>query len=131
MDWTLSDEEYETVLALPGEERYGYLLKRVAEWELVWSLAEDDGWALAGDGEGHELVPVWPHERFARACATGNWADQRPRSVEVSDWLELWLPGLAREGKLIAAFPTPSSLGVAVTPERFGDDLRAELANHE
>ena len=131
MDWTLSDEEYETVLALPGEERYGYLLRWVADWELVWSLAEDDGWALAGDNEGHELVPVWPHERFATVCATGNWADQRPRSIEVSDWLGLWLPGLAREGKLIAAFPTPGSQGVVVTPERFGEDLRMEPASRE
>ena len=131
MTWAMHDKEYETVLTLPGEERYAYLVKRVADWELVWSLADDDDWALAADGEGHELVPVWPHERFATGCATGNWAGYRPRSIEVSDWLHLWLPGLTRDGRLIAAFPTPGGQGVVITPERFGDDLRAELSRLE
>ena len=65
MTWAMHDKEYETVLTLPGEERYAYLVKRVADWELVWSLADDDDWALAADGEGHELVLAWHQKRFA------------------------------------------------------------------
>jgi Protein of unknown function (DUF2750) len=126
MTWAMRDKEFESVLALPGDRRYAYFIKRVADWELVYSLAADDGWALAGDDGGHELLPIWPHERFAAACTMGNWAGYQPRSIEASDWMELWLPGLVRDHRLVAVFPTPASHGVVVRPDRLKDDLQAE-----
>jgi hypothetical protein len=65
----MHDKEFESVLALSGSERYAYFVKRVADWAELWSLKTEDGWVLAGDDAGHELVPIWPHQRFAMACA--------------------------------------------------------------
>lgn len=128
MTWKMHDKEFASVLALPGDRRYSYFISKVADWGLVWSLASDDGWALAADDEGHELIPAWPHERFASACATNNWAGYEPRAIELSNWTEKWIPGMIRDRRLVAVFPTPTDKGVIVSPERLKDDLDEELS---
>jgi hypothetical protein len=125
------DKEFESVLSLSGSERYRYFVKKVADWEAIWSLRTQEGWILAGDDQGNELVPVWPHERFAVACATGNWSDSEPVRIEISTYLERWIPGMVRDRRLVAIFPTPSDKGVVVTPERLRQDLEAELSLYE
>ena len=72
MPWVMDDKEFEAVLPLPAQRSYAYLVKRVVGWERIWSLGTEEGWALSSDDEGRELVPVWPHECFAAACAEGS-----------------------------------------------------------
>ena len=128
MTCVMHNKEFESVLDLPDACRYAYFIKRVADWEEVWSLAADDGWALAGDDQGRECIPVWPHLRFASTCATEFWSGNEPRSIELSTWLGRWIPGMMRERRLVAVFPTPPNRGVVVSPERLKEDLEAELS---
>jgi len=131
MPYNVSDKELAAVLELPAPKRYQYFVKRVADAETVWSLGGTGGWVLLGDAGEHEIVPVWPHERFAAACASGDWADNEPRPILLADWLTAWLSGIARDGRLIAVFPTPDSKGPVVTAERLKADLEEELRNYE
>jgi uncharacterized protein DUF2750 len=128
MIWDVNDEGFKSVLALPADRRYVYFVKRVADWEHIWSLAATDGWVLASDDQGRELVPVWPHPRFAIACETREWAGSEPRSIELADWMQKWIPGMLRDGRLVAVFPTPSDTGVVVSPDRLQRDLEEELS---
>lgn len=131
--WEMHDKEFESVTALPPAERYSYTIKRVADWETLWSLAEKGQWALSGDDKGRELVPVWPHERFARACATGGWGGHEPQQIELPIWMERWIPGLQQENRLISVFPVFSERGrgAVVPPDQFREDLEAELELYE
>ncbi len=131
MTWVMDDEEFEVVLSLPAQRRYAYLLKRVVDWERIWSLGTEEGWALSSDDEGHELVPVWPHERFAAACAEGYWRGYEPRAIDLSVWMERWIPGMQRDQRMVSAFPTPSGRSVRVSAERFENDLKEELTLYE
>jgi hypothetical protein len=131
MGWAMHDKEFESVLSLSGSERYAYFVKKAADWEEIWSLKTEDGWVLAGDDQGNELVPIWPHQRFAIACATGNWRGSEPAPIELSVYLERWIPGMLRDRRLAAVFPTPTDKGVVVTPERLREDLEAELSLYE
>lgn len=123
-------KEVEHVLLLDGSRRYAYWIKQVADWQLVWGLYSD-GWALVADDEGHEAIPVWPHAAFAGACADGAWAGYAPREIELSAWMERWLPGMLADGKQVAVFPTPADKGVVVSPARLREDLEAELELYE
>lgn len=131
MSWSLNDKEFESVILLEAPKRYSYWIKKVADHQQVWSLWKDGGWALAGDDQGCELTPVWPHEKFAAVCANGDWASYMPQMIEASVWLERWIPGIQRDNRLIAVFPTPADRGIVVTPERLRDDLKAELSLYE
>jgi hypothetical protein len=107
------------------------MIKRIADSEVLWSLKSADGWVLASDDKGTHLVPVWPAERFAQACADGFWAGSVATPITLGDWLAKWLPGIARDNRQVAVFPTPRSKGALVLPEKFQADLQEELKNYE
>jgi hypothetical protein len=131
MPWTLGDEEYESVWALEDAKRYDYFVSRVVDTERVWGLRSADGdWAYATAEDGREVVAVWPHERYAEACAKGPWADDRPEVISLDDWLQRWLPGLERDGHEIAVFPTCEGAGARVTPQRLRHDLEEGLKQY-
>lgn len=131
MSWKMNDKEFQAVLLLPGKKRYEYFIKRVTDWEELWSLRDENGWVLMGDNEGNKLVPVWPHIRFAQANATGEWDGCSPKAIRLSMWLEYWIPGMLRDHRLVAVFPTPLNTGVVVSPERLRIDLEIELSLYE
>ena len=129
MVWEPSEEEICAVLKLEGAERYSYFIKKIADQEQLWSLWQD-GWALAADDNGQQLVPVWPHESYATLCARDKWAGYTPKVIELDAWLERWTPGIKRDGRMLAVFPSPSNRGVAVEVGKLADDLSEELTNY-
>ena len=131
MPYDVSDKEFAAVLGLTAPKRYEYFIKRVADGEVVRSLGGIGGWALLGDTESYKTVPVWPHGRYAAACATGDWASNEPCSIPFAEWIMAWLPGIASDGRLIAMFPAPGGKGPVVTAERLKADLEEELRNYE
>lgn len=130
MSWNLSEQEFEAIVSLPGAKRYSYFVKKIADWEEVWSLRNEDGWVLAAVPDGNEVVPVWPHERFAKACVEGDWQDCEPVAIELSAWLERWIPGMTKDHRQIAVFPTSQDKGVVVSPERLNADLSDECEQY-
>lgn len=131
MSWTPNEKEIQAVVSLAAAKRYEYWIKKVADDEQVWSLGQKDGWALVGDDAGRELVPVWPHSKYAALCAKGIWDGYEPKVITLDDWLDRWVPGMERDGRLVAVFPTPDGNGAVVDPRRLEQDLRDELAKYE
>ncbi len=131
--WEMHDKEFETVRSLPPAERYSYTIKRVADWEVLWCLTEGGEWALSADDEGNKLIPVWPHKRFAGACAEGEWDGYDLRPIELSTWMDRRVPGMQQEKRLISVFPvsTVQDRGIVARPDRFQEDLEAELDLYE
>ena len=127
----VNDRQFAAVSALPGPDRYGHMVEHVADAGELWSLRGPDGWALLADDGGRELVLVWPHPRYAAACAVGPLAGTEPASIPLDRWLDAWTPGIATDGRLVAAFPTPAGAGVVVPPDRLRDDLAAALEGVE
>lgn len=126
-----NEKEIESVLRLDAPNRYLYCVKRIADWQRLYSLKSNAGWALAANDAGDELVPIWPHEAFASLCAGGPWQDYSPQVIGIDEWLVRWIPGIERDSRLIAVFPTAEKKGVAVNAADFVKHLRAELAKYE
>jgi len=131
MPWTPSEREIAGVSSLEAPERYKHWIKKVADEGEVWSLWHEGGWALALDSEGNELVPVWPHGRYAEVCAKAEWHDYQPRSIPIDVWLGRWIPGMTQDKRLVAVFPTALDRGMAVDPRRVEQDLREEMSGYE
>ena len=126
----LSDHEFAAVTALPGAKRYEHLIKRVADTQEIWSLRTKDGWVLASE-DGRECSPIWPHPRYAEACAVEDWSGSEPAVIAVDDWLDEWLPAMEGEGRAISGFPTPDGRTVLIEPAMMRADLEAELEQYE
>ncbi len=131
MSLDINDHEFTAVVSLPAPRRYAYCIKRVADWYEIWSLRTDDGWALAHDDEGNEVIPIWPAARYAAACSKGYWSNDKPKAICMDDWLQKWIPGMLQDGALVAVFPSPDDKGVVVTPDRLRSDLEEELERYE
>jgi hypothetical protein len=130
MPYDLRQQEYEVLVQVSDTKRYVYSLKRIADWEEVWSLSNAEGWVLMGDAADNEVMPIWPHPRFAQLCITEDWADREPRMITLEDWRAKWLPGLSKDNRMLAVFPVPGPSGprgTVVTPDRFGNDLQEQL----
>jgi len=130
MTWNINGKEFENVVHLAPKERYEYFIKKVADWEEIWSLWKD-GWVLMGDKEEGEHVPVWPHPVFAEAYAHGEWLGYKPRKIELEDWLNKWIPGMEKDKRMVAVFPTTEGQTTTVSPVQLKSDLEEELTKYE
>jgi hypothetical protein len=131
MSYEVNEKELASVLALSADRRYGYFLNRAVDWEELWSLGDEYGWALCSGADGSELIPVWPARAYAEACAGGAWAGFVPRAIPLADWLEKWTPGMISDQRLVAMFPTPDNTGAVIDPIRLAEDMQEMLKQSE
>ncbi len=127
MPYQISDKEFEAVSALTPESRLEHFIKRVADWEEVWSLKNSGGWVLKGTSDGKEVAPFWPHPQYAKACAIEGWVDCVPVEIELAAFLQRWIPGLSKDGRLVSVFATPYSSGVVVEAEILKKAIEEEI----
>lgn len=123
-------EKLRRVIAQSGDERFDYLVRKVADFEEIWGLT-DDSWASCVDDSGQTAVPLWPEADFAAACATGNWAGMRPKPIALADFLNNWIPGMERDNRLVAVFPIPSGKGLFVEADRLAEALEDGKKQYE
>ena len=83
------------------------------------------------DDEKHQLIPVWPHPRYASACTFEKCVDAKAELISLDDWMQKWLPGVNKDERLIAVFPVPPNRGIVVSPLRLKADLEAALSLYE
>ena len=126
----INDKELQSIFRLPPDQRYAYFVKRVADWEEIWSLRGEGGWVLAGDENMRELVPVWPFREYASECAVATWAGNVPESISLDSWLEEWTLGMTEDHRLVAVFPNQENNGVVVEPIRLKADIEIELLKY-
>ena len=128
MSYELNDEQYEAVLSESDEKRYEHFVKRCADWGEVWLLKRGESdWAITRGRTGDSLA-VWPHPRYAEACAVGEWDDREPASVAVDAFLDDFIPSLVSDGLQVSVFPRPGRGGHDVSPRTLRSDIDAALA---
>jgi hypothetical protein len=117
-------ERIQAVLRLPAARRYSYFLQRAVESGEVWGL-DGEGWALALDDAGRDVLPLWPAPEFAALCAKRLWSGFQPRAIKLAELLENVLPQLEEEGMPVGVFFTPEGQGHPVSARELIDALRA------
>ncbi|WP_254507648.1 DUF2750 domain-containing protein [Anatilimnocola floriformis] len=119
-------DKIKNVLAKDARGRYDYFVSKVADFETVWGLKLDK-WVMVADGGGRPAAPFWPEEEFAKLCATDSFAGAVAASIPLDQFLERWLPGLERDGYLVAIFPKPNNQGTLRLPSQLRTDIKCEL----
>lgn len=117
-------ERIQAVLQLPATRRYAYFLRRAVEAGEVWGL-DADGWALAVDEEGGDVLPLWPAAEFATLCAKRLWEGFEAKRLPLDELMRVVLPQLEAEGLSLGVFFTPQGQGYPVTAARLREDLSA------
>ena len=131
MTWKIHKKEIENVLNMNGPERYDYFIRKLADWEEVWSLKAEGGWAMVSSSDSDKCIPFWPHSEYARICARDQWEEYSPKAIKIEAFMEKWLVGMSNDGINVAVFQLPQNKGVIVSPEKMLRDLRSELEQYE
>src|ERR1043165_8859035 len=130
MTWNLNGKEFESVIHLAPEKRYEYFIKKVADWQEVWSLW-NDGWALMGDKTSGEMIPGWLHPVLAGAATDGEWLGYKPKKIDLEECLAKWIPGMEKDQRMVAVFPVSQSQTTTISPLKLKNDLEEELQQYE
>lgn len=125
----INSKQMETVLALPKDQRFETFIKVVADWEEVWGLYRVE-WARTQADDGTTVFPLWPAKEYAQVCAQHEWKGFEPRAISLSEFMEILLPKLKRQGVLPGVFFTPASEGVTPPIDALIAALQLELQNY-
>jgi hypothetical protein len=104
-----------------------YFVRKVTDFEVVWGLRNDAGWFMSSTDAGLAF-PVWPEHAFAAACAVD---DCRVEPIALDHFMNVWLPGLEKEGQRVLVFPLSTGPGSVCPPGVLLAELKAELAQYE
>jgi hypothetical protein len=126
----MDPKKRENVMAMRADERFAYFVRKVADFEQVWGLY-DEGWATADNGGDAIGLPFWPEQDFAAACAVDAWDKYAPKAIPLSEFLAKWLPGMARDSRLVAVFPTERDTAVFASPYVVMTAIQREMEQHD
>jgi hypothetical protein len=120
-------KELDAVIGLDANKRYEYSIKRIADFETLWVLGDNQGLRTYEDETGHAIFPIWPFKEFALLCSTGEFADCQPEELQLNEFMEDYIPDFKERGYKLSILPLPSDKGAVVEIDIFKEVLQKEL----
>ena len=130
----VSKQELEAVTALSPEKRYNYFVKRICDWEQVWTLYEDD-YIVLNEAKNDKLyILLFPFKDFAKHYATNTRGMKGVsyKSFEINEFLETIIKKLqANNVSNALVFPVANGYGLNVSMIDMVKDIQSELENYK
>lgn len=123
------NQETEHILKLDNEKKYEYFIKKIAAYGEVWSLKDKDGWASLG-ADDKMYFPVWAKKEYADLCISDEWEGYESETIDVSDFAEMWIPGLKKDNIRITVM-WHKGKGIDVDWDTLLEDVETELEEYE
>ncbi|MBG9818389.1 DUF2750 domain-containing protein [Bacillus safensis] len=126
---SLNKKEFESTINLNLKKRYSYFIKKIADYEEVWSLSNEKGWVTSEDEDGRIQLHFWPTEEHAAYCAIDKWEGTVPEAIELEDFIEAWIPGMKSDGVGVSIFYNNEN-SISVDVQKLKGDIEEELKNY-
>lgn len=123
----VTKEHIEAISKLNAEERYRYAIKRIADFEAMYTLSNAQDDIVWSELEGKLMVPFWTAPEFATECISGGWEDTQVKMITLDDFDEEIIDFLAENEYLMNIFPVGEKTGFVVDLLEFSRDLAVEL----
>ncbi|WP_181898365.1 DUF2750 domain-containing protein [Alteromonas aestuariivivens] len=121
---SLSENLIRQACQLSPEERAELFIQYVQKAQQVWLLQGDAGFVMVEHGDS-VCLPVWPHQDLAKAWSLSSQQPARQISVELSTFVQTWLPGLMANQTELLIFPAgPATDALALD----GDEVTKALS---
>lgn len=126
----MNQQKTNNVFALDSKERYGYLMRKVADFEMIYLITDkQDKYVMIGSNDKNAL-PVWPEKKFAELFLTDDWKDYKVVEYNIHDFIE-WLTELENEKVDLAGFPNRELNTVQVSAIEMKNHLLFELSHYK
>lgn len=125
----MTSTEIANIFKLPGEKRLAAFIDSVATTKQVYGLSDDEGWALLGDDNDADILPLFHDHELAEAFRKA--ADFKQYEVEMLEIDELieWLGDLEEDDMMVAVCPNTRFEGAIVEPAQLKTDLLKKIEN--
>lgn len=123
-------DKLKNIQLLSPQDRYGYLIRKVADTEEVWLIQYNGQYVTLGDNNEQVIIPVWPEKELAELLLTDDWKNCTLESIEVHDFID-WLDQLGQDKTKVAGFPMADLNAVVVDAEEMKNHLLYELHQYE
>jgi len=125
----MTPTEIANIFKQPGEKRLSLFIETVADTKQVYGLSDDEGWALLGDDNDTDIIPLFHDHHLAEAFRKA--ADFKQYEVEMLEIDELieWLEEMDEDGLMVAVCPNTRFEGAIVEPDQLKTDLLKKVEN--
>ena len=127
----LNSREIENVSNLAPFKRYRYFIKKIADFEELWTLTDENGDVALSKVGDNTLVSFWTAKPFVNNNLEGGWEKCSPHKLNLDEFEETFLPLIVENGYLINVFPVNGKSGFVVNINEFTRDLNEELENYQ
>lgn len=100
------------------DANYQRFVENIQESGKVWGLSSSDGWVIveSSEFEETEVMPFWSEESYAKVHCVDDWADFKPVSMDLEDFVENWLAGMDEDGVLVGPNWNADLEGLEIEP---------------
>lgn len=127
----MNQKELENVMKLAPLERYKYFIKKVADFEELWTIVDENGEYVIASVDDKILISFWSAQEFISSNLNEDWSDCKPFKLSLDDLADKVLDYIAENGHLLNIFPINGRSGFVVDLEEFSNDLAQELKKYE
>ncbi len=130
----ITKQEFDAIIKLSPEERYAYFIKRICDWEQIWTLYSDDNLVLNEDKKGKLEVFLFSYETFASyyAHGTNGMEDAVGKCFQLDEFMgEVVEKLLSHDVNMALVFPVANAYGLKVTMKKLINDINEELENYK
>lgn len=125
----MTQTDISRLLLLSGEDKYRYMAEQIVANREVWIVYDEDGMVLFESDRQEIVIPIWPHRQIAQLFCVEEYADCKPGTVSLSDFMQNELKEAGEQGFLISLMPVPGTLAVLANPAELETSLSALLAS--
>lgn len=126
----INKNEFEEVSKLTAFERYKYFIKRVADFEVMYTLVNANEDLALLEVEGKRMLSFWSSKEFAASCAINEWHGYQPIELTLEQFEESYIDIIEAEDYLINIFPSINLTGFIVDIAEFTKDLNEEMQKY-
>ncbi|MCT2561814.1 DUF2750 domain-containing protein [Chryseobacterium herbae] len=126
----MNSKEIENVIKLEPHERYKYFIKKVADWEIFFTMVDKEGNYVTSELDSQKLFPLWSAKELAELCKTSGWEEFTIKQIDLDVLENEIIDYIADSGCLINVFPVYDRTGFVVNLQEFTRDLSEELKNY-
>lgn len=123
----MNPKEIEKVISLEPFERYKYFIKKVADWEVFFTMLDDEGQYVLSELDEYKLFPVWSAKEYAELCKVSGWENYKIKELNLNDLENEIINFITQKDCLINVFPVYDKTGFPVDLQEFIRDLNEEL----
>ena len=115
------------------KERANYSIRRIADFEVLWALAQDNGDLVIDDIDSKlSILYIWPEAELAKNFMPGHHKDNNAKPFEISVYsmIDICIPDMNKLGVKFSVFFGPDDKSWIYTPDELKDALEQDLQEH-